>query len=41
MDKECAYPNIKQIGCTVLWKLQRNKANEPHNKDEKELLKLG
>ena len=29
MEKECAYPNLyKQRGCTVLWKLQRNKANE-------------
>ena len=33
MEKECAYPNLcKQRGRTVLWKLQRNKANEPYNK---------
>ena len=32
MKKECACPNLqKQRGCTVLLKLQRNKANDPHN----------
>ena len=32
MKKECAYPNLyKQRGRTMLWKLQRNTVNEPHN----------
>ena len=34
VEKECAYSNLQeQRGCTVLWKLQRNKADEPHNED--------
>ena len=34
MKKECAYPNLlKQKGCIVLWKLQRNKPDEPYNDD--------
>ena len=33
-EKEYTYPNLsKQIGPIVLWKLQRNKANEPENED--------